>query len=141
MRIGAHVESADPLAEAAVRDAEVVQFFLTDPQAWVAPTPRADAETIRSADIDVYIHAPYRINVATLNNRIRIPSRKLLAQHAEGAAAVGAKGLVVHGGHLSEGDDPAAGFANWRKLFTTAAESGGFATRIQIGRASCRERV
>ena len=146
MRIGAHVESTDPLAEAAVRDAEVVQFFLTDPQAWAAPAPRADAATLKAADIDVYIHAPYRINVATLNNRIRIPSRKLLAQHAAGAAEVGAKGLIVHGGHLAEGDDPATGFANWRKLFTTAAETGGFATRILIentagGELACARRL
>ncbi len=34
MRIGAHVDEQDPLAEAAARDAEVVQFFLTDPQGY-----------------------------------------------------------------------------------------------------------
>ena len=35
----------------------------------------------------MYVHAPYMINVATTNNRIRIPSRKLLGQHAAIAAA------------------------------------------------------
>ena len=79
MRIGAHVDSADPLAEAAARGADVVQFFLTDPQGWKTPAPRADADALRAADVDIYIHAPYLVNVATLNNRIRIPSRKLLA--------------------------------------------------------------
>src|SRR4029450_1373936 len=94
MRIGAHVNSADPLATAIERGAEVVQFFLTDPQGWVVPEPRADADTIRASDLAIYIHAPYRVNVATTNNRIRIPSRKLLLQHAQAAAAIGAGALT-----------------------------------------------
>jgi deoxyribonuclease-4 len=126
MRIGAHVDSTDPLAEAAARDADVVQFFLSDPQGWKAPLPRPDADTLRSSEIDIYIHAPYLINVATTNNRIRIPSRKNLLNHADAAATVGAKGLIVHGGHMNTGDDPQIGFDNWRKMFAMAAESGGF---------------
>ncbi len=132
MRIGAHVDDVDPLAEAAARDAEVVQFFLSDPQGWKSPVARADAEALRSATVDVYIHAPYVINVATLNNRIRIPSRKLLTTHANAAAAVGAKGLIVHGGHVNKGDDPQVGFDNWRKVFAQARNDGGFATPILI---------
>ena len=61
------------------------------------------------------MHAPYIINVATTNNRIRIPSRKLLQQHVDAAAAIGAKGLVVHGGHVNKADPPEKGFDNWRK--------------------------
>jgi deoxyribonuclease-4 len=57
------------------------------------------------------------VNVASTNNKIRIPSRKILSQHAEAAAALGAKGLVVHGGHVSAADDPAVGVDNWRKTF------------------------
>jgi deoxyribonuclease-4 len=132
MRIGAHVDSADPLEEAAARKAETVQFFLSDPQGWKAPAPREDAETLRAAEVDIYIHAPYVINVATLNNRIRIPSRKLLVSHATAAASVGAKGLIVHGGHVNKGDDVGVGFDNWRKTFAYAAESGGFATQVLI---------
>ena len=132
MRIGAHVDSADPLAAAAERGAEVVQFFLTDPQSYAAPTPRPDAERLRAADVDIYIHAPYRLNVATTNNRIRIPSRKLLMQHARAAAEIGAKGLVVHGGHVDRGADMAAGFENWRKTFAYAQDNGGFPLPILI---------
>jgi len=132
MRIGAHVESADPLAEAAAREAEVVQFFLSDPQSYHAPDPRPDAAELAATDIDIYIHAPYRLNVATMNNRIRIPSRKLLLQHAVAAAEIGAKGLIVHGGHVEKGDDIAAGFENWRKTFAYAAENGGFPLPILI---------
>ena len=132
MRIGAHVDPAEPLAEAAARGADLVQFFLTDPQAWTDPKDRPDAEALIASDVDVYIHAPYRINVASSNNRIRIPSRKLLFRHASGAAKVGAKGLIVHGGHVENADGMDAGFDNWRKTFAFAADEGGFATPVLI---------
>jgi deoxyribonuclease IV len=118
--IGAHVDRADPLAEAAAREADLVQFFLTDPQSWKAPRPREDVEALRSAPVGVYVHAPYLVNVATLNNKIRIPSRKIMDQHAAAAAAIGARGLIVHGGHINAGDDPETGFANWRKTLERA---------------------
>ncbi|MFI6822948.1 deoxyribonuclease IV [Micromonospora sp. NPDC050187] len=132
MRIGAHVDSADPLAEAASRAADAVQFFLSDPQGWEAPEPREDADRLRAAEVDVYVHAPYVVNVATTNNRIRIPSRKLLLGHATGAAAIGAKGLIVHGGHVNAGTDLAIGFDNWRKTFAYAADNGGFGVPVLI---------
>jgi len=132
MRIGAHVDRADPLAEATARHADIVQFFLADPQGWQAPQAHLAADALRAAEVDVYVHAPYVVNVATTNNRIRIPSRKLLLAHAEAAATVGAKGLIVHGGHTSKNDDPDAGFDNWRKTFAYAAEAGGLATPILI---------
>jgi deoxyribonuclease IV len=119
--IGAHVEQTDPIAEARARRAPLVQFFLGDPQGYKGPEVRyaggaaglrADAE---AEGVDLYVHAPYIINVATTNNRIRIPSRKLLQQHMDAAAEIGAKGLIVHGGHVNKADDPAKGFDNWRK--------------------------
>src|SRR5690349_10201889 len=132
MRIGAHVDSADPLAEAVARDAGAVQFFLTDPQKYNSPKPREDAERIRASEVDVYVHAPYIINVASPNNRIRIPSRKLLLAHAKAAAELGAKGLIVHGGHVNAGDDLTIGFDNWRKAFAYAADAGGLPLPILI---------
>ncbi|BCY15613.1 deoxyribonuclease IV [Actinoplanes sp. L3-i22] len=131
MRIGAHVDPTDPLAEAAARGAEAVQFFLADPQKFDDPLPREDAELLRASEVDVYIHAPYRLNLASLNNRIRIPSRKLLMTHARAAAAIGAKGLIVHGGHV-DGGDLEAGFANWKKAFEYAEKDGGFPLPILI---------
>src|SRR3712207_5028301 len=95
-----------PVARAAEMDADGVQVFLADPQGWTAPKPRPDAEALRGSGLAVVVHAPYVLNVATTNNRIRIPSRKLLAKHAEAAAAVGARALVVHGGHVLAADDP-----------------------------------
>ncbi|MFI9008589.1 deoxyribonuclease IV [Actinosynnema sp. NPDC053489] len=132
MRIGAHVRDDDPLGAAAERDADVVQFFLADPQGWKAPKPHPQTDGLLASDLDVFVHAPYLANVASLNNRIRIPSRKIVLQHAEAAAKVGAKGLIVHGGHVTKGEDPREGIANWRKMFERQAESGGFAVPILI---------
>jgi deoxyribonuclease IV len=132
MRIGAHVDPAEPLTAAADRKADAVQFFLTDPQGYKSPKPRADAEALRASEVDVYIHAPYIVNVATLNNRIRIPSRKLMMAHAAAAAELGAKGLIVHGGHVGAGADLAPGFDNWRKAFQYAEKDGGLPLPILI---------
>jgi deoxyribonuclease-4 len=120
MRIGGHFHSDDPLDDAVACGARVAQFFLGDPQGWKGPViPGGDPAALRdayaAADIEVYIHAPYVINVASTNNRIRIPSRKLLDQQLKAAAAIGAKGLIVHGGHVTGDTDPAAGVANWVK--------------------------
>jgi deoxyribonuclease-4 len=132
MRIGAHVRDSDPLDAARERGAEIVQFFLSDPQGWKAPQAHPQTEELLSSDVDVYIHAPYVINVASLNNRIRIPSRKAVVQQATAAAKVGAKGLVVHGGHVTKSEDPAEGWANWRKLFQRQADEGGFGVPLLV---------
>ncbi|MEW2357860.1 deoxyribonuclease IV [Spirillospora sp. NPDC029432] len=117
MRIGAHVDQTQPLDNARERGADVAQFFLGDPQGWKKPVLPEGVEAIQDSDVDVYVHAPYVINVATSNNRIRIPSRKLLQQQLEAAASIGAKALIVHGGHVLKDDDPETGFDNWRKVF------------------------
>jgi deoxyribonuclease IV len=119
-RIGAHIHVDNPLAEAIALGADAVQFFLGDPQGWKGPVipggdPAAIKDAYAAADMDIYIHAPYVINVATTNNRIRIPSRKLLDQQLKAAASVGAKGLIVHGGHVNAGVDAEEGMENWRK--------------------------
>ena len=119
--MGAHVDQLDPIAEARLRGAQLSQFFLGDPQSWKGPVVayaggaaafRADAE---AAGVALYVHAPYVLNLATLNNRIRIPSRKLLQQTVTAAASIGAKAVIVHGGHVGADDDPRIGFDNWRK--------------------------
>ncbi|GAA4130543.1 deoxyribonuclease IV [Actinomadura keratinilytica] len=117
MRIGAHVDQNNALDTARSIGAEVVQFFLGDPQGWKKPVLPEGVEALRGSGVDVYVHAPYIINVATSNNRIRVPSRKVLAQQLEAAASIGAKALVVHGGHVLKQDDPETGFENWRKVF------------------------
>ncbi|GAA4668292.1 deoxyribonuclease IV [Nocardioides nanhaiensis] len=121
LAIGAHVDQTDPIAEARARQAPLMQFFLGDPQGYQGPeiAYAGGAEALRrdaeEAGVDLYVHAPYIVNVATTNNRIRIPSRKLLQKHVDAATEIGAKGLIVHGGHVNKSDDPEKGFDNWRK--------------------------
>lgn len=164
--IGAHVEQADPIAEARARDTTVVQFFLGDPQSYRGPVVRypggADAlrDAAEAAGVDLYVHAPYPINVASTNNRVRIPGRKLLQQHIDAAAEIGARAVVVHGGHLGADEDAAVGFDNWRKcvdglelavpllIENTAGGDNAMARRLEaidrlwdaIGRASGADR-
>ena len=135
MRLGAHVrEDADPIGTAEAMGADLLQMFVTDPQdrKMPKPAPHPDAERIRSSPIDVVVHSSYIINVASLNNRLRMPSRKAVEQQAAAAAEIGAFGLVVHGGHLGDGDDDAQGFENWAKLFERQADKGGFGVPILI---------
>jgi len=132
MLIGAHVREDDPVATAAERDAEIVQVFLADPQGWKKPVPHPRAEQLRASDVAVVVHSPYVVNLASPNNRIRIPSRKLVVQHAEAAAEVGAIGLVVHGGHVTRDEDVAQGVDNWRKFFARQADEGGFAVPVLV---------
>jgi deoxyribonuclease-4 len=112
--------------------AEAIQIFLGDPQSWKKPAPHPHAEALSATDLPVYVHSPYLVNVASTNNKIRIPSRKILAQHAEAAAAIGARGLIVHGGHVTAKDDAAVGVENWRKTFERAQADGGFGLPILI---------
>jgi deoxyribonuclease IV len=121
LQVGGHGDQVDPVAEAAARGATLAQFFLGDPQAWKGPEIRyaggaaALKAAAQAAGITLYVHAPYVLNVATTNNRIRIPSRNFLQQYLDAAAEVGAAGVIVHGGHVLKDDDPAIGFDNWRK--------------------------
>lgn len=107
--------SEAPLREAAERGADLVQMFLSNPQSWKAPLPRADAAELLAAPIPVYVHAPYLVNVGSPNNRIRIPSRKILADTLAASAAIGAAGVIVHGGHVGDDEDVAVGLERWRK--------------------------
>ena len=115
MLIGSHVSPVDPLAAAEAEGADAVQIFLGNPQSWKAPKPREDAARLRESPVPIYVHAPYLINVASPNNRVRIPSRKILQQSCDAAAEIEAAAVIVHGGHVSADDDLDAGFERWRK--------------------------
>ena len=113
--IGSHVSPQHPLAAAEAENADVVQIFLGNPQSWKAPKPRDDAAQLKAAALPIYVHAPYLINVASANNRVRIPSRKILQDTCDAAAEIGAAAVIVHGGHVAEDGDLDEGFRRWRK--------------------------
>lgn len=115
MIVGAHVPDDDPLAEAESVEAECIQLFVGPPQSWRKPPVRPDAEVLKASGLPVYVHAPYLINVCSPNNRVRIPSRKILADTMERAEQVGAAAVIVHGGHAEDGVDHA--FRRWWKVF------------------------
>jgi deoxyribonuclease IV len=115
MRIGAHVRDRDPLAAALETGSECIQMFCGDPQSWKKPEPRDDADAIKASGLDVYVHSPYIVNLASENNKIRIPSRKVLQQCCDAATEVNAKAVVVHGGHVRSSDDIDEGVIRWKK--------------------------
>ena len=92
-------------------------MFCGDPQSWKPwPVPSADvAAGLRASPIPVYVHSPYIVNLASPDNKIRIPSRKALQAACDCAAAVGATAVVVHGGHVRANDDIAEGIVRWKK--------------------------
>jgi deoxyribonuclease-4 len=114
-KVGAHVKTGDPLSQADLVEADLVQIFVSNPQSWKAPAPRADAEALKASGIPIYVHAPYLVNLASPNNKIRIPSRKILQQCCDAAAPLGARAVIVHGGHVTADDEVEAGVERWVK--------------------------
>jgi deoxyribonuclease-4 len=113
--VGAHVPSEHPIEEARERGADLVQIFLSDPQGWRKPLPRPDAAELRASPVPIYVHSPYLINVCADNNKIRVPSRRILQETCDAASEIGASAVVVHGGHVT-GDGPQEeGVLRWRK--------------------------
>ncbi len=117
MLIGSHIgPDEDPAQAAVARGADCVQVFLDDPQSWKVEISAERVRALAAAGVPVYVHAPYVVNVASGNNRVRIPSRKLLARTCTVAAEIGAAGVIVHGGQVTGDDDvAAAGAERWRK--------------------------
>lgn len=116
MKIGCHVDLDSATSRASAVGADIAQITLGDPQSWKKPVPPEGLrEAAADAGIGLYVHAAYVINVASSNNRIRIPSRKLLQQTIDAAAELGAAGVIVHGGHVTAGEEQQLGYDNWRK--------------------------
>lgn len=115
MLIGAHTGNADPVSSAANRKADLIQMFLSNPQGWKKPQPREDAEQLRNGDLPIYVHAPYLVNIGSPNNRVRIPSRKIIADTIDAAEAIGARGVIVHGGHIGDDEGFDIGVERWVK--------------------------
>jgi len=124
IKVGSHIGSADPITDAVTMGLSQIQIFCGDPQSFKGstfPHPngaqglRAQAE---QSGVDIYVHARYVINVASTNNKVRIPSRKLLQTEVNSAFEIGAKGVIVHGGHITADDEQDIGFKNWRKALT-----------------------
>ncbi len=116
MLLGAHVPATRPLDGARRRRAEVVQVFLSAPRAWRPPKDREDAAQLRASPLPVYVHAPYLVNVVAGDPEVRARSRQSLVATTRAAEAIGAAGVVVHGGHQPLEVPLEAGIEAWRTL-------------------------
>jgi deoxyribonuclease-4 len=111
--LGAHVSAADPRAGALLRGADVVQLNLSAPRNWRAPKVRPDAAELKAWDVPVFVHAPYLVNFASINPEVRAKSRQCLLEQLAACEAIGAAGLVVHGGHPTGAGTLADGVKGW----------------------------
>jgi deoxyribonuclease IV len=111
--VGAHLEGDRLLRQARSLGADCIQIFLSSPQSWKAPPPHPEAKGLRASKRDIYVHAPYLINVCSPRSNVRYGSRKILQQTCEAAAKVGARALIVHPGHAEDGIE--AGVGRWAR--------------------------
>jgi deoxyribonuclease-4 len=112
MKFGAHVSASGGLwnapEAAAALGCECFQFFTRSPQGGT-PAPLT-AETIRRfKDTCVrfgfsewYVHAPYFINLASAEERIRVGSVRVLREELTRATELGAKYLMTHLGSTKD---------------------------------------
>lgn len=112
MRFGAHVSAAGGLWKAGPAGkelgCEVIQIFSRSPQMFAAkPISDEDAlkfrESMKAHDIkDVYIHAPYIINLASSKNTTRFGSSKILRDELDRGTQLGAKAIMFHPGSAKD---------------------------------------
>ena len=102
--IGAHVSAAGGLARALPRadaiGAEALQVFVANTRAWAHPAgdPAGDEEFRATCARPLFVHAPYLINFGSPSPDTLARSTRALEFSLRRAAAIGARGLVVHAG-------------------------------------------
>ena len=72
------------------------------------------------------------MNLASPNNKVRHPSRKLLKETCKVASTFGAKGVVVHGGSVGEGGDIGEGYKNWAKAIKEVEINTSFMADLEF---------
>jgi deoxyribonuclease IV len=119
MNIGCHVSIQGGIQNAPKRAAdlgcEVMQLFTRPPQGGSAP--KLTSEIIKEFKLKtknylpadkagklktIYIHAPYYINFASANNRIRYGSASIIREELERGSSIGAKYVMTHIGSAKE---------------------------------------
>lgn len=112
MNIGCHVSIAGGIQNAPKNahdlGCECFQIFTRAPQG--GPSPELTEEIIQSFKIqnskfeilNFYIHAPYYINFASANNRIRYGSVKAIRDELERGSLLGAKYVMTHLGSAKD---------------------------------------
>ena len=139
--IGAHVPvggglARQGLAYAARVGAEAVQVFVSNPRGWApaAGRPAEDAafrEGCASSGIRAFVHAPYLINFGSPTPATLAHSVGALSHALTRAAAIGAVGVVVHGGSAVAGGTRERALAQLREAVLPLLDDGGPALLIE----------
>ena len=113
-RVGRHLPTSGGLKKTleAARElgCETAQIFVSNPQSWAVPRPRADAKAFaegrrRLGISPVVAHAKYLINLASPHEGLRRRSAEVLARELVAAGAMGLELVVVHAGsHGGDGE-------------------------------------
>jgi deoxyribonuclease-4 len=118
--VGAHVSVAGGLSRALARateiGAEVIQVFVANPRAWAPPASDADGDAAFAAacELPVFVHAPYLINFGSPSADTLARSGDALAFSLRRAAAIGARGVVLHAGSAVLGNSWSAAMTQVR---------------------------
>jgi deoxyribonuclease-4 len=102
--IGSHATTTGGLATgalayAAAVEAEVIQVFVSNPRGWAAGQGDAAQDVLlRDADVPVFVHATYMINLGSGNQEVAAKSADAVAYALRRGAEIGARGVVVHTG-------------------------------------------
>src|SRR5215211_5811406 len=114
-RIGRHLPTSGGLVKtlrmASELGCETAQIFVSNPQGWLVPKPRPDAETFAAGSrklglSPVVAHAKYLINLASPNDELRARSTHALARELVAAGELGVELVVVHAGsHGGDGEE------------------------------------
>jgi deoxyribonuclease-4 len=141
MRFGIHVPRKRNLTATAeyARDigCRTIQIFSGNPIGWrlgrLDPADRDGFSTVvADAGIwPVFVHAPYLINLASANRKLRGRSRKALTDAAARAVDLGAGPVVVHAGnHMGAGCE--RGIERATETLAHVLEHGPEGTRIAV---------
>lgn len=119
VKIGAHVSAAGGVSNAPLNayaeGLETFQFFSRPPQSFRCPE-LTETEVGKFLDNvnkyhykKYYIHAPYLVNLASANNRIRYGSINMLQQELERGSRLGVTGVIFHVGSAASQPSRVAG--------------------------------
>ena len=129
--VGSHVPVAAGLVKALAYAREIgaqaVQIFVSNPRGWApsAGDPAQD-EAFRqdcgASGIAVYVHAPYLVNFGSPTEMTQVKSVEAVRHCLTRAAAVGARGVVVHAGSAVAGAHRDEALAQLRTLLLPLLE-------------------
>lgn len=113
-RLGAHTPTSGGMAKRSIAyaqeiKAEAIQVFASNPRGWAMPepNPEADKEFIKKCedlDIEVYVHAPFLINLGSPTPSTYENSLASTAYSLKRGREIGAKGVVIHTGSAVDED-------------------------------------